>query len=230
MKIVIHLFTTSLGKKYLMAISGGALFLFAVGHMVGNLQVFLGPEQINAYGHFLQHTPELVWPARLGLLAMVGIHFWAAIRLTIENRAARPVSYAVTDPVGASLASRTLIWSGAIIAAFIVYHLLHFTVRVPEVNLTEQDFRVFLDDKGRHDIYRMLVTGYGNPLVSGFYVLSIGLLCFHLSHGVASMFQSLGLKNRAYDLTLRRFAKAAAVVLLVGYCSIPTAVLLGLLK
>jgi succinate dehydrogenase / fumarate reductase cytochrome b subunit len=227
MKIFVALFTTSLGKKYLMALTGAGLFLFALGHMVGNLQVFLGREQINAYGHFLQHTPELVWPARFGLLAMLAVHIWAALKLTLENRAARPVAYAVKDPAGASLASRTLIVTGLVIASFVVYHLLHFTFRVGAINLTGQDFRVLVDDQGRHDIFKMMVVGYSHPVVVVFYILSIGLLCFHLSHGVSSMFQSLGLKNRAYDRLIDRAAKVASALIFLGYSSIPAAIWLG---
>src|SRR3954465_8434360 len=103
-----RLFESSLGKKYIMAISGCLLFLFVVAHLLGNLQIFLGPEAINRYGHFLQTNPELIWPARLGLLLMVALHIWAAIKLTIENRAARPVAYAEYQVVAASYASRTM--------------------------------------------------------------------------------------------------------------------------
>src|SRR5438093_11418441 len=121
---------SSLGKKYLMAVSGCVLFLFVVGHLLGNLQIFLGPDVINRYGHFLQSNPELIWPARLVLLAMVGLHVWSAVKLSAENKAARPVAYAQYEPVGSSYASRTMLMSGLIILAFVIYHLLHFTVQV----------------------------------------------------------------------------------------------------
>jgi succinate dehydrogenase / fumarate reductase cytochrome b subunit len=101
-------FRSSLGKKYVMAVTGFALLVFAIGHMVGNLQVFLGPNQINTYGHFLQSAPELLWGARLGLLVMVGLHIYAAIKVSAENKAARPVPYANFKPVAASFASRTM--------------------------------------------------------------------------------------------------------------------------
>ncbi len=122
---------SSLGKKYLMALSGCALFLFVIAHLLGNLQIFLGPEALNRYGHFLQTTPELLWPARLGLMALVVVHIVCAVKLTAENRAARPVPYAQHEIVAASYASRTMMMSGLILAAFIVYHLLHFTVMAP---------------------------------------------------------------------------------------------------
>jgi succinate dehydrogenase / fumarate reductase cytochrome b subunit len=224
------IWNSSLGKKYVMAITGVALVGFVIAHLIGNLQIFLGPEALNRYGHFLQTTPELVWPLRLGLLAMVVLHIVAAIALTCQNRAARPVPYAQFEVVAASYASRTMFMSGIIIFAFIVYHLLHFTVQVPQINLTGQDFRTLEDAKQRHDIYAMMVTGYRNPLVSGFYVLGIALLSLHLSHGISSLFQSLGLNNRVYGRFLDRLAVGVAILIFVGYISIPAAVLMGLIK
>jgi succinate dehydrogenase / fumarate reductase cytochrome b subunit len=213
-----------------MAITGLALFGFVIAHLLGNLQIFLGPEALNRYGHFLQTTPELVWPLRIGLLAMVVLHIGAAIALTRQNRAARPVAYAEYEVVAASYASRTMFMSGLIVFVFIIYHLLHFTVQVPEINFTGQDFRLMEDARERHDIYAMMVTGYRNPLVSGFYVLGLALLSLHLSHGISSLFQSLGLSNRAYMRCLNGLAVLLAVAIFAGYASIPAAVLFGLVK
>jgi succinate dehydrogenase / fumarate reductase cytochrome b subunit len=195
--------------------------------MLGNLQVFLGPDAINAYGHFLQTTPEILWSARLGLLVMVALHVWSAVRLTLANQAARPVGYEMSKPVAASYASRTMIWSGLIIAAFIVYHLLHYTVQAQAVNLTGQDFKALHDSHGRHDVYRMMITGFGQPVVSGFYLVAVGLLCLHLSHGVSATFQSLGLKNQTWGGLIDRLAIVVAWALFLGYASIPLAILFG---
>jgi succinate dehydrogenase / fumarate reductase cytochrome b subunit len=227
MNTVPNLFTSSLGRKYIMAISGGALFVFIIGHLLGNLQIFLGPENINAYGNFLQTTPEILWSARIGLLAMAALHIWSSLTLAAENRAARPVPYARWNPTVASYASRTMLMSGLIIAAFALYHLLHFTVQMKSINLTGLDFTAFHDAKGRHDVYRMMITGFSNPLVSGFYVVAIGLLCLHLSHGAGAMFQSVGFKNEVYGPWIDRCAKIAAGLVFLGYISIPVAVLLG---
>ena len=213
-----------------MAVTGLALVGFVIAHLLGNLQIFLGPEPLNRYGHFLQTTPELVWPLRIGLLAMIVLHIVAAIALTRQNRAARPVSYAHFEVVAASYASRTMFMSGIIIFVFIVYHLLHFTVQVPQINFTNQDFRALEDAKQRHDIYAMMVTGYRQPLVSGFYVLGIALLSLHLSHGISSLFQSLGLSNRYYGRFLDKLAMVLAIAIFVGYVSIPAAVLMGFVK
>lgn len=231
MKLLTGLFQSSLGKKFIMAATGGALFLFVIAHLVGNLQVFLGPESLNRYGHFLQSNMELIWPARIGLLLMVGLHVWSAIKLSAENKAARPIAYAgEPTPVAASYASRTMLMSGLIIAAFIVYHLLHFTVQAKGINFTGTDFSTLHDAQQRHDVYRMMVTGFSHPLVSGFYILAMGLLCLHLSHGVSAMFQSLGLTNPAYKPVIQKFARVVAAAIFLGYASIPAAVLLGLVK
>lgn len=230
MNVVANIFGSSLGKKYLMAVSGFVLFLFVVGHLLGNLQVFLGPEAINRYGEFLHSTPELLWPARLVLLAMVALHGWSATMVSIENRAARPVPYGEYKPVASSYASRTMLHSGSLVLVFIVYHLLHYTVLTQAVNLTGKDFAArpeFYDALGRHDVFKMLVVGFSNGWVSGFYLLGVGLLCLHLSHGVSSMFQSLGWKTAAYGPCLDRSARVIAWLLFLGYASIPVAILLG---
>jgi succinate dehydrogenase / fumarate reductase cytochrome b subunit len=231
MNLITGLFQSSLGKKFIMAVTGAVLFLFILFHMLGNLQVFLGPEHINAYADFLQSNVEILWPARIFLLLAVGFHIWAAVTISLENRAARPTGYA-GDPVprAASYASRTMLMSGLIVLCFIVYHLLHFTAQVPGINLTGQDFKLLHDAKGRHDVYRMMVVGYSSPWVAGFYVLGMALLCLHLSHGIGAMFQSLGLKTEAYAPVLDRSAKALAWIIFIGNCSMPIAVLLGFVK
>jgi succinate dehydrogenase cytochrome b subunit len=229
MNIITNLFTSSLGKKFIMAITGLALFVFVVMHLLGNLQFFLGAEALNRYGHFLQSNPEIIWLARIGLLLMVALHVWSAIKLSAENKAARPIGYAdAPAPVAASYASRTMLMSGLIIAAFIVYHLLHFTVQAQAINLTGKDFLTLHDAEGRHDVFGMMVTGFRQPLVSGFYIFAMALLCLHLSHGVSAMFQSVGWKNKACTPLLDRFAKVAALIIFIGYVSIPLAVLLNL--
>jgi succinate dehydrogenase / fumarate reductase, cytochrome b subunit len=229
MNVVAGFFRSSLGKKYIMAITGVGLFLFVVAHMLGNLQIFLGPESINRYGSFLQSLGELLWVARIALIVLVLLHIWSAIKLSAENKAARPIGYGEYKPKGSTYASRTMLMSGLIIAAFIIYHLLHFTVQAP-VNGTGRDFVQLHDEKGRHDVYRMMVMGFSVWYVSLFYIIAMVLLTLHLSHGVSAMFQSLGLKNRNWKPFIDGFAKFIAIALLIGYCSIPIAVLLGIVK
>src|SRR5882762_2783015 len=156
MKIISRVFNSSLGKKYVMAISGLIMFLFVIAHLAGNLQIFLGAEAINRYGHFLQSNPELIWPARLFLLLMLVLHIWAAVKLSLENKAARPVGYASWQPAGATYASRTMMMSGIIIFVFVIYHLLHFTVQWEYINFTDKSFVDFHDPAKRHDIFKMM--------------------------------------------------------------------------
>ncbi|MDB6065342.1 MAG: succinate:quinone oxidoreductase [Pedosphaera sp.] len=224
---ITNLFTSSLGKKFIMAATGLALFLFVLLHLLGNLQVFLGPDVINRYGNFLQTNLELVWPARIGLLVIVLLHIWAAVKLSAENRAARPQPYAQYEVVAASYASRTMLMSGLIILAFIIYHLLHFTVQLQALNLTGRSFAKLEDAKKQHDIFAMMVLGFRNPVVSAFYIVAMFLLFLHLSHGLSAMFQSLGWKSPAYGPFINRFATVVSWFLFLGYASIPIAILLG---
>jgi succinate dehydrogenase / fumarate reductase cytochrome b subunit len=200
-----------------------------IGHLIGNLQVFLPPHAINRYGHFLQSNLEFLWPVRLILLGLVGLHLGTAIHLWIENRASRPVAYARSvTAFGSTLASRTMLFSGLIVATFIVFHLLHFTVRLETINGTPISFHQLKEpETGHNDVFAMMVAGFQVWPVSLAYAVGVGLLCWHLSHGIAAMFQSLGWRHPAYALAIRRGARGIALFLLVGYLSIPASVLLG---
>jgi succinate dehydrogenase / fumarate reductase cytochrome b subunit len=235
MKVITNIFGSSLGKKYIMAVTGFLMVLFVVGHLIGNLQIFLGPVAINRYGHFLQNLGEGLWIIRFGLLATIGLHIWSAIKLSAENKAARPVAYSEYKPVGSTYASRTMLMSGLIIFVFIIYHLLHYTVRVKSINFTGYDFHdaAFSEPiKGtvgleQHNVYRMMIAGFSNVWVSAFYVLGVGLLCLHLSHGISAMFQSIGWKNKVYGPCLDRGARVISWLIFLGYISIPIAILFG---
>ncbi|HUK82159.1 MAG TPA: succinate dehydrogenase cytochrome b subunit [Verrucomicrobiae bacterium] len=229
MNILARLYHSTLGKKILVAVTGAGLFVFIVGHLLGNLQIFLGPEVINRYGHFLQTTPEILWPARIGLLIFVGIHIWTSVALTVENRAARAVRYEVKRVVDASIASRTMIWSGLLIAAYVVYHLLQFTLMTTDPGYRTLEYTL-VDGVKCHDVYRMMVLGFSNGWVSAAYIVAMGLLCTHLGHGVGAMFQSLGLKNEAWIARINGFSIIVAVLIFAGYASIPVTVLMGLVK
>src|SRR5580765_56686 len=170
MNLLTHIFRSSIGKKFVMAASGLALFGFVIVHMLGNLQIFLGPEPLNAYGEFLKSKPGLLWTARLGLLLMVILHVWAAIKLSLENKAARPVGYADTRVVAASYASRTMMWSGVIIFVFVVYHLMHFTLGITNPDYLQME-ETLKDGTQRPDVFRMMIVGFSNVWVSGFYIL-----------------------------------------------------------
>ncbi len=222
MNLVNAILHSTLGKKYLMAISGLLLILFVIGHMVGNLQIFLGPDTLNAYGAFLKSKPAMLWGARSGLLLLVALHIWSAITLAAKNRDARPVRYQVQRSVGASYASRTMVFSGLIVLAFIIYHLLHFTVGAFDPEVLK-----FEDSEGRHDIFRMVVLGFSHPLVSSFYIFAMALLCLHLSHGVSSLFQSLGFRSGQQKIWANRIALLLAWGIFLGNSSIPIAILMG---
>ena len=224
MNLLARAFGSSLGKKYIMAITGLLLFLFVIVHMLGNLQVYIGPDAMNAYAALLKSKPGLLWTARVGLFIIAVMHIVSAVQLAAENRAARPERYAEGKPI-ASFASRTILVSGLIVLAFIVYHLMHFTLGV-----TNPDFAELHDPLARHDVYRMVVEGFRNPWVSGFYIISMGLLCLHLSHGVSSLFQSLGIRRRSHLAAFNRFAQISAIVIFVGNVSIPISILAGVVK
>lgn len=215
---------SSIGTKVVMGVTGLLLVGFVLVHMLGNLQIFLGPDTLNHYGELLRTLPELLWAARIVLLAAVVLHIASALRLTAQNRAARPQRYVMSVPVKVGIAPRTLLLTGLVIAAFVVYHLMHFTFLV-----THPEFHHLVDAKGRHDVYAMVVAGFSDPFVSGFYVLAQVLLAMHLSHGVGSLFQTLGLATPRWRPRLDRLGAALAWIILVGNISIPAAVLLKLL-
>lgn len=218
--------SSSIGRKWIVALTGLGLFGFVIGHLIGNLQVFLGsPEPINRYGAFLQGLGELLWAIRFGLLAMVVLHIVFTIKLRLENRTARPEKYAVTKYRAASSPARWMALSGLMVLCFIIFHLLHFTVQS-----VDPSFLKLHDAQGRHDVYRMIVLGFSNPYASGFYIVAVGLLAMHLNHGIASMFQTLGLNSAKLRPLWEKGGPALSWLIFLGYASIPVAVLTGILK
>ena len=181
---------SSVGAKHLMAITGIVLSVFVLGHMAGNLLLFAGPDAINAYAEGLKNTPPLLWGTRVVLLVSVVVHVAAGLRLAAINRAARPVKYVRFRPVRTPFYARVMPWTGMILFAFIVFHLLHYTVGIVDVS-TYAGTAGNVDAAGRPDVYSMMVSGFSNPLVAGSYLVAMVLLCMHLAHGVTSMFQSV---------------------------------------
>lgn len=216
------LFTSSIGRKIIMAVTGLALLGFVIGHMLGNLQIFLGQDQLNAYAAKLHGMPALLWTARIGLLVLVGLHIWAAVVLTMENRRARPAAYQQKGTIQASYASLTMRWSGVIVLAFIIYHLMHFTAKV-----THPEYGDMVDALGRADVYGMVIAGFSSFWVSAFYIVAMFLLAMHLSHGISSMLQTVGLRNSGTRGMIGSISWLFAAVIFVGNTSIPLAVLLG---
>jgi succinate dehydrogenase / fumarate reductase cytochrome b subunit len=208
------------GKKVVMAVTGAVLFLFLIGHMLGNLQVFAGPDQLNAYGRFLHGVPELLWGVRVILLCCVALHIWASIELAVRKTKARPIGYATRENTVSTYASRTMYWSGPIILAFVIYHLLHLTAGVfhPGGEFVEGD------------VYHNVVSGFQVWYVSAWYVFSMILLGFHIRHGAWSMFQSVGINHPRHTPILKKTAAIVAIVIVAGYISIPVSIMLGLVR
>jgi succinate dehydrogenase / fumarate reductase cytochrome b subunit len=176
---------SSVGKKMIVAITGVILILFVIGHLLGNLQIFIGPEWINAYSQHLRDLGPLLWLIRIFLLITVSLHIYFTILLAIENRRARPEPYIDREYVKASWASRHMVVSGLVVLAFIIFHLLHFTGRKfnPQFPLLK------LDPLNRYDVYSMMIYGFQNVYVSSFYIVGLFLLTLHLTHGSSSFFQ-----------------------------------------
>jgi succinate dehydrogenase / fumarate reductase cytochrome b subunit len=219
---IVRFAKSSIGAKMVMALTGLALFGFVVAHMIGNLQLFMGREALNAYAALLKSQAGLLWVMRLGIIAAVILHILSGIRLSTLNKQARPVAYAVKNWRRASPSSRTMIWTGLMVLAFIVYHLLHFTLGV-----TNPDHFALRDAQGRHDVYGMVIAGFQNVWVTGSYVLAMLMLGPHLSHGASSMFQSLGLRHPQYDSMISKIGPTFAAVIVIGNITMPLAVLFG---
>jgi len=217
---------SSIGKKFIVALTGLILIGFIVGHLLGNLQIFFGPEYINSYAEKLRALGVFLWVIRVFLLVTVVLHIYYTILLAIDNRRARGVAYKKKEHVKATFASRSMALSGLVLFAFIIFHIAHFTVRV-----TDPRFQLLkVDPLNRYDVYSMMVYGFQNALVSGLYVLAMFLLALHLSHGSSSFFQSLGLNDKKMAPRLARGGRIFAWLIFVGYTSMPVAVLLGLIK
>jgi succinate dehydrogenase / fumarate reductase, cytochrome b subunit len=230
MNLLGSIFQSSIGRKFLMALTGLVLFGFVAGHLLGNLQIFLPPEKINAYGHMLESLGAGLWLIRGFLLLCLVIHVWLAIQLTLENRAARPQAYGADHVNRATLASRVMARTGFVVLAFILFHLAHYTVRAGHPEWSEHTYTLADGITKVRDIHTMMVQGFSNTLVSIFYVVAVGILSYHLSHGIVSMFQSFGLKNEKWTAALERFAVLFCWAYFLLNASIPLAVLGGLVK
>jgi succinate dehydrogenase / fumarate reductase cytochrome b subunit len=217
---VLSPFQTSIGKKVIMAVTGMVWLLYVFVHMLGNLQIYLGPEAINAYGDFLHHFLHggVLWAFRIGLTVTLVLHLWAAITLALDNAKARPRGYKRSNHISSSYASRTMIWSGPILGFFLIYHILHLT--------TGQANPGFIEG----DVYHNVVYGFSSLPVSVFYIVAMLLLGFHLYHGGWSMIQTLGTENPVVNRWAKMLAAAYAVIVVVGNVSIPLSILTGFVK
>jgi succinate dehydrogenase / fumarate reductase, cytochrome b subunit len=245
MSLIGNLFTSSIGRKFIMAITGLVLVGFVFGHLVGNLQIFLPPDHINGYAHFLQGLGPALWIVRIVLLAAAALHIWAAVVLTLESRAARgPSEYGVKKWLKATWASRAMRWTGVIVFFFILYHLAHFTLgiaghdtfktQLPEWTMRHdaKELGMTLAKQGEvvHDVYSMVFLGFANPVVSLFYIIATSLLSVHLLHGIESLFQTIGWRNGTWACCLRKAVTGLVFLYFLGNLLIPGAILTGVVQ
>lgn len=209
-------YQTTIGKKFIVAATGLVLFGFVVGHLAGNLQIFLGPEKLNEYAVFLKNAKPLLWTTRIVLLISVFLHFFFTVQLAIRNRASRPVGYEMHRAVQAGAPSRFMIWSGVFLLLYIVYHVMHFTLGV------HPDF-------DPNDIYANVVIGFQQTPIAIVYLLAMVALGFHLHHGIYSLFQTLGLNHPKYNAWRKCLAVGLGWLIPLGYSLIPGAVMAGVL-
>jgi succinate dehydrogenase / fumarate reductase, cytochrome b subunit len=218
MRWLLEFWDSNIGKKYVMAVTGIGLVLFAFGHMAGNLQVFMGADVFNDYAAKLKSLGPLLWIARLGLLAMAVLHIISALQLTARARAARPQDYVKRESQIATLASRTMRVGGVILAAFLIFHILHFTTGQLHPSFSPTG------------AYGNVVIGFKVWWVAVFYIVAMTFFGLHLYHGVWAGFRSLGVAKPNPMPMERKLALGAAVIIWAGFIAVPIGVLLGIVN
>jgi succinate dehydrogenase / fumarate reductase cytochrome b subunit len=222
------LYRSTIGKKVIMAVTGLLLVAFVIAHMLGNLQVFIGARKMNAYAAFLQSTGELLWIARLGLLAAVLLHILMAWQLTRIKQQARPIGYERREPQVSTIASRTMRWGGVLLLVFIVFHILHFTTGTvfPAASRPDAMYPQF----SHTDVYGNVISAFRTPWVVAFYVVSMLFLMLHLFHGAWSSVRTLGLNAPSRHPLQRRVATVIALVVWLGFTAVPVGVFFGVIR
>ncbi len=218
-------YRSTIGKKVIMAVTGLVLVAFVVGHMAGNLQVFIGADKMNAYAAFLKSTGELLWIVRLGLLGAVLLHITMALQLTRVAARARPTDYQKRQPQVSTVASRTMRWGGVLLLVFIVFHILHFTTgnAYPAASTAGSAF-------SHTDVYGNVINAFRVWWVTAIYVVAMLFLMLHLFHGAWSSMRTLGLSKPSQHPLHRRISTAIALVVWLGFTAVPVAVFLGVIK
>lgn len=214
----------TVGKKMIMAFTGIFLVLFVILHLLGNSSIFFGPDGINAYTEKLHSLPALVWGFRLIMIVLLSIHVYFGITLYLDNRDARPFQYKVKKSLRATFASKNMIWTGAAIAAFLIYHLLHFTIRVLSIRA------VGLDSNQRPDIFSMVLSGLTEIHSLIIYTFGLIALFLHMFHGVQSLFQTMSLSTEGVQNSIIKYSRTVAVLIFIAYLTIPAVILAGMLK
>lgn len=219
-------------SKVVMAITGAIIVLYVIVHTAGNLLIYLGRDTLNSYSAFLHSLGPILWIIRIILIVSAILHIITSIKLKFENWRAKPTKYAVKNYLKAKFTSRTMIWTGLMILAFVIYHLLHFTIRVTNPQHYYPEFyqphnavsSVILE---RFDVYRMVVLGFQNPLISIVYIIGVITVGFHLDHAIQSMFQTLGYNQKHYFPTIQKCSTGIAIIIALCLVSIPISVMLG---
>lgn len=242
-------------SKVVMAVTGVILVLFLTGHMIGNLQIFIGKETFNTYAQFLQGLGELLWVIRGVLILSILLHILTSVYLTFLNNSARPVNYKFRKYIKAKLSSRTMIWTGIMISCFLIYHLMHFTIGTadPEIyghkEYYEKNTEYVVEDPNgsiiadgekfseaegyeilfeRHDVYYMVIKGFQKPLAVIFYIIGMIILGFHLNHAIQSMFQTLGIGGPKFTAAMIKISTILSILIALGYIAIPISIISGI--
>lgn len=217
-----QVWSSTVGLKIVMAVSGLLLILFVLQHLVGNLKVFGGQDAFNAYAEFMQSLGLIKWGVRFGLLGLLAVHVASAVKLRARNAAARPSRYAVQRSYASTWYGRTMMISGVLVLVYITYHIAHFTVEI--VN-----YEQLTDAAGRRDIYTNFVRSLSNPVIGTFYVLGNVALAFHLGHGASSMLRTLGWSQGRFRPVLEKVGPALGIAVGAGNVSMPIACMLGII-
>jgi succinate dehydrogenase / fumarate reductase cytochrome b subunit len=220
-----QLFTSSVGRKILVAISGQLMVLFVIVHLLGNSSIFI-PGGINAYAEHIHALPPLVWSIRFVMLLSAVVHVCLGIQLTLENRGANPVTYAVSRKLKATFSGKNMIWTGVLLGIFIIGHLLHFTARVtPDI----APRLASLSSGPVFDVYSMVVGSFRHGAIAAIYVVSMVVLFLHLNHGIQAFFQTMGWNSDRSLPVMSKAGRTIAIIFLVGYSSIPIFILARIL-
>ncbi|MDB6152042.1 MAG: succinate dehydrogenase (or fumarate reductase) cytochrome b subunit, b558 family [Chthoniobacteraceae bacterium] len=218
MNFITSFYNSSIGKKWIVALTGLVLIGYVIGHMAGNLQIFAGPEKINAYAAFLHSLPGPLWVIRIFLIVCLVLHIVTTIKLAVENRSAKAQRNEYRAATSFKPAKATMVLSGLVVLAFLVLHLAHFTIRSIDPRFHELP-------RGEFDVHSMVILGFQNVWYSGFYIVAVFLLCMHLSHGFQSLLQTLGINSKKVRLPITYGGQALSWLIFAGYVAVPIAVL-----
>jgi succinate dehydrogenase / fumarate reductase, cytochrome b subunit len=227
MQPIAAIWKSTIFQKWIMAVTGLLIVLFLVGHLSGNLLIFLGPEHMNAYGVDLRELlhGSFIWMARIGLVVVFVMHIRSAMVLSARNRQSVSTKNNKVAFEKSTLASRTMLYSGLLIAFYLVYHLAHFTW-----GMAHSEYYHYVDAMGRHDVYRMVVESFRNPIITVTYVLAMVFTGLHLNHAIQSAFQTLGVNNPRFNGLIRLAGPGVSILLVLGFISVPLSIILGLVK